>query len=138
MVNIKNMRKIFYLLLLLTFSDAYNVAAQDVVPRKGIKSVKGYNVENKKKELDHITNFNQEGLKTDETEYFSDGKIKNKTVFEYDNNRHCIKETRYNTKGKVEKVVIFEYDTYGNKTRENTINAARHTRSEKIFEYALY
>ena len=132
------MKKIYYLLLLLTLTGINSLLAQEVSTEKKVKSVTGYNFENKKKELDHLTNFNKDGLKTDETEYFSDGKIKNKTVFEYDSNKRCIKETRYNTKGKVEKVVLFEYDASGNKSRESTLNTAKHTRSEKIFEYTFY
>jgi hypothetical protein len=132
------MKKIYVFLLLLSFTGFNKLLAQEASPEKKVKSVTGYNLENKKKELDHLTNFNKDGLKTDETEYFSDGKVKNKTVFEYDSNKHCIKETRYNTKGKVEKVVVFEYDATGNKTRENTVNTVKHTRSEKIFEYSYY
>lgn len=132
------MKKIICLLILLTAAYVTKLPAQEHATQRRLKSVTGYNFENKKRELDHLTNFNRDGLKTDETEYFSDGKIKNKTVFEYDSNKRCIKETRYNSKGKVEKIILFEYDAAGNKTRENTANVAKHTKSEKIFEYSYY
>lgn len=132
------MRNMFFVLLLCSMAIHADLYAQEPAAEKRVKSVTGYNYENKKKELDHLTNFNKDGLKSDETEYFSDGKVKSRTIFEYDNNKHCTKETRYNSKGKADKIILYEYDANGNKTRENTVNIVKHTKSEKIFEYSYY
>jgi hypothetical protein len=121
--------------LLMGYSSAI---AQTIVTERKIKSVTGYNMENKKKELDHLTTYNKDGYKTDETEYFSDGKIKNKTIFEYNSQNKCIKVAKYNSRGKVERVTVIDYDIIGNKIRENTLNSEKHTRSEKTFEYSYY
>ena len=112
--------------------------AQNSNSEKKIKSITSYNVDRKIKELDHLTNYNREGLKTEEYEYFADGKIKTKTVFEYNKSNNCIKVTKYDPKGKIEKVIIHEYDAAGNKIKESTLNAAKHTRTEKIFEYSYF
>lgn len=132
------MRKLSCVLLMYTLTCFTNVIAQEPIAEKRVKSVTGYNYENKKKELDHLTNYDKNGLKTDETEYFADGKVKTKTFFEYDTNKRCIKESRYNSKGKAEKIILSEYDAKGNKIKENTVNIAKHTKSEKIFEYSFY
>ena len=132
------MKKYIYLLVIILTVCSLQVVAQDAVARKKIKRITEYNTDKKLKELDHIINFNEEGLKIEEVEYFSDGIVKIKTVFEYDSQKRCIKTTKYGLKGKVEKVSTFEFDADGNKTNESTFIPAKHLRTEKVFEYSYY
>jgi antitoxin component YwqK of YwqJK toxin-antitoxin module len=60
------------------------VFSQNLVSGTRVKTITECNTNNKMKETDHVTNFTEEGLKLDEIEYFSDGMVKTKTVYEYD------------------------------------------------------
>ncbi len=132
------MKKYIYLISVVLAVCSLKVTAQNTVAIKKIKRITEYNVDKKAKELDHIINFNEEGLKIEEMEFFSDGIVKTKIVYEYDSQKNCIKTTKYGLKGKVEKVSTFEFDAYGNKTRERTLIPSRHLQTDKIFEYSYY
>lgn len=129
--------KINLVLLLIMLCSIAAIAQNQANDRK-IKSVTSFNLERKTKELDHITLYNQDGLKTEESEYFSDGMVKSKTLFEYDTRKNCTRITRYNTKGKIDKITVNEYDSSGNKIKESTLNTEKHLKTEKIFEYVYY
>jgi len=93
---------------------------------------------NKKREMDHLTVYSETGLKVEEVEYFSDGLVKYRTVYEYDNMGKCSKAIRYGLKGKVDRVTTYEYDPNGNRTKEITITPDKRQRAEKIIEYTYY
>jgi hypothetical protein len=132
------MRVILTMTAFLVLANIQFVSAQDSGVNSKIKSVTGFNIENKKKELDHLTNFDESGLKTEEIEYFSDGKVKTKTTYEYDGQKRCTKMTRYGLKGKIEKVTVFEYDVKGNRTKETTLSPEKRSQHVKVFEYTYY
>lgn len=132
------MKALVLFIFLIALQQSIPVKAQDPSNQRKLKSVTSYNLERKTKELDHLTIYNLDGLKTEESEYFSDGMVKSKTLYEYDSKRNCIKITRYNPKGKIEKVTVNEYDANGNKLKESTLHTEKHLKTEKIFEYSYY
>jgi hypothetical protein len=132
------MRNQVFILSVILFTCSLNVTAQKVAEGTKIKTITEYNINNKKKELDHVTNFNQEGLKTEEIEYFSDGLVKTKTVYDHDSQKRCIKATRYGIKGKIDKITTYEYDNSGNRIRESTSVPEKRYRTEKSYEYSYY
>ena len=125
-------------MLVIPITFSLKVTAQNTVPGTKIKTITEYNRNNKKKEIDHITTLNAEGLKTEEVEYFSDGIVKTRTDYEYDHQKRCIKATKYGIKGKVEKVTTYDYDSNGTKTRESILIPEKRYRKDKIFEYTYY
>ena len=132
------MRILLFLTLLFMMNGIRSGVAQNPVTGRKIKTVTEYNTDNKKKELDHVTKYNEEGLKTDETEYFSDGKAKSRTVYEYDREKRCIKETKYGQKAKVERISVYEYDAEGNKIRATIVDSEKRQNQHKVFEYTYY
>jgi hypothetical protein len=124
--------------LLLILANIHFVNGQEANVKRKVKSVTEFNVENKKHELDHLTNFNDAGLKTEEIEYFSDGKVKTKTSFEYDGQNRCIKSTRYGLKGKIEKVTVYEYDAKGYRMKETILLPEKRSQHVKVFEYTFF
>lgn len=73
---------ILFSVILVTITS--EISAQNVPKIYQIKTITEYNINNKKKEIDHFTTYNADNLKTEEIEYFSDGIVKTKTVYEYD------------------------------------------------------
>lgn len=131
----KNYKFLFFLLPVMC---SINLTAQNIPGGKKIKIMTEYIVEGKTKELDHITNYNGLGLKTDEVEYYRDGIVKTKTIYDYDSQKRCVKATKFGLKGKIEKVTTYEYDLYGNKIKETSVIPAKRFQSEKIIEYTYY
>ncbi len=125
-------------MLVIPIICSLKVTAQNAVPGLKIKTITEYNLNNKKKEIDHITTLNAEGLKTEEVEYFSDGIVKTRTVYEYDHQKRCNKATKYGIKGKVEKVTTYDYDNNGTKTKESILIPEKRYRTDKIFEHTYY
>lgn len=132
------MKKLAFLSMIVLSTCAFTGLAQSQGTERKVKSVASYNLERKTKELDHVTLFNQDGLKSEEIEYFADGMVKTKTQYEYDNKKNCIKITRYNPKGKIEKITFNEFDSSGNKVKESTLNNDKRLKTDKVFEYTFY
>jgi hypothetical protein len=132
------MGKLLLFAVMLVFASLQTASGQLPGTGKRFKSVTEYNVENKKRELDHLTLFNEAGVKTEETEYFSDGMVKTKTIFEYDPQWRCIKSTKYGQKGKIERVSLFEYDAEGHKTKETIVVPDKRGNQQKVFDYTFY
>ncbi len=129
-------RILLFSAILVVFST--EISAQNVATLNKIKTITEYKINNKKKEIDHFTKYNVDGLKTEEIEYFSDGFVKTKTVYEYDQQKKCIKATKYGLKGKVEKVTTYEYDTNGTRIRENIAIPDKRYQTDKVYEYSYY
>ncbi len=121
------------LFLLLAMGE---VAGQEVSSERQIRTVTEYNVINKKKVLDHVTRYTAGGQVSEEIEYYSDGSMKSKTLYEYDGQQRCIKATKYGQKGKIEKVTTFGYDVNGQKILESSYFPDQRYRTDKVFEYS--
>jgi hypothetical protein len=80
------MKNSIILFMSILFICSFAAQGQEGTATKKIKAITEFNNDNKKKELDHITNLNEAGLKTEEIEYYSDGVVKAKTDYEYDTN----------------------------------------------------
>ena len=132
------MQKGFILVALMVFSIFTNAFSQQPISGKKVKTITEYNIDNKQKELDHVINFDANGLKIDEVEYYADGLIKTKTIFEYDSDKKCVKSTKYGQKGKIEKVTTYQYDAEGEINLESSFYPEKRYKTDKVFEYSYY
>lgn len=127
------MKKMFFTGILVSLTVAFAVAQP--AQKKQIVKTTEYNIVDQAKELDHTTLFNAEGLKTEETEYFADGVVKSKIIYEYNSEKQCVKAVKYGSKGKIEKLSVFEYNADGELVKEISQFPDRRYKVEKVYEY---
>ena len=67
--------------------------------------------------------FNEDGNKTEETSYNSDGELQSKSKYQYDKDGNKTEETSYNSDGELQSKSKYQYDMNGNKTEDTSYNA---------------
>jgi hypothetical protein len=105
-------------------------------PSKKNLTVKEWNTnsDTKTRFLDHVTVYNENGEKTEETEYANYG-VKSKIIYEYDTNKRCIQQIEYDGRERVIEIKKFEYNDDGTKKKQSTYSPKGKLISEKEFEY---
>jgi tRNA nucleotidyltransferase (CCA-adding enzyme) len=125
------------LLLVLFLFSFLSLPAQKKFDGKKIKSVKEWRIEGKKKQLDQVTFYNEQGKKSEEINYDKVGDLKNRITYEYDENGKCVLEKHYDSYNKLEKTVTWEYHENGRKKIQYTYLPNGKLRNTKEFEYIL-
>lgn len=88
----------------------------------------------KRKWMDHLTVWNEAGLKLEEIEYAVYGQ-KERITYEYDSSGKCIRENVYNDKNKLYRIRKYEYHENGRKKIQYNYNPDGKLFSTKVFEY---
>lgn len=132
----KTNRLIISLCALMALGTCCSFAAK-TINGKRIVATKEYKLEGKKQILDHLTKYNAEGDKTEETEYGKTGDVKEKTIYTYNANGKCVEEKHFNEFNKLDKTVKIEYDANGKKAKETTFMPNGKVKSVHVFDYEL-
>lgn len=96
--------------------------------------VKEWNVEGKNRFLDHITVYNDQGLKIEEIEYTQYGQ-KERVTSEYNQAGICIKQVVYDDRNRITRIRKFEYNEDGSKKMQYNYLPNGKLYSSKSFEY---
>lgn len=104
--------------------------------RKGLV-VKEYNTlsNGKRKWLDHLTVWDENGYKLEDIEYAAYGQ-RERITFEYDEMGKCIRENVYNDKNKLYRIRKYEYLPNGRKKTQYNYNPDGKIFSVKVYEYS--
>ncbi len=104
--------------------------------RKKNLTVKEYNTDanGKNRWLDHVTVYNGEGFKTEETEYATYG-MRERVLFFYDKNNVCIKEVVYDDRNKVSRIRKYDYNPDGTKKIQYNYLPNGRLYSTKVYQY---
>lgn len=128
------MKRIFPIIIALLLPFA--VIAQTKNGKENL-IIKEWNVEISSgvKILDHLTIYNNLGLKVEEAEYGKDG-VKWRKKFEYSPDGVLTRVLVYNSSGKLDNIRKFEYTPTGRKHKEFIYNAKGKMSRYKIYEYS--
>lgn len=127
------------LTVLLACISAAGLHAQTTVkPHKKNLTVKEFNVDagSSAKIIDHLTVYNENGRKIEETEYDRMG-VKWRKVFEYGTDGRLARELVYGANGKLDNIRKFEFDELGRKKIEYVYSAKGKMIRYKLFEYTI-
>ncbi len=148
-----NYKILFLKSLFILFLCSYvipSIAQENNSPRKDIPQtieekrmrrrnmvVKEMNTDAKGKRqwMDHLTVWDENGLKLEDIEYAVYGQ-RERVTFEYDENGKCIRENVYNDKNKLYRIRKYEYNDEGKKKIQYNYNPDGKLYSTKIFEYS--
>jgi antitoxin component YwqK of YwqJK toxin-antitoxin module len=130
----KNKVGLFLTIFLFTFIA---LPAQKKFDGKKIKSVKEWRINGKKKTIDQVVVYNDNGKKIEEINYDNVGDQKTRIVFEYDEKGKCIKETHYDEFDKHEKTITWDFHENGRKKIQYTHLPNGKLKHTKEFEYIL-
>lgn len=149
-----NKKKIVLLTFLFASVCLIGIVAQDIIQPDNINPqaplttaekrernrnqvVKEWNTDakGKRKWLDHLTVWNDKGLKVEEIEYAVYGQ-RERITYEYDEFEKCIRENVYNDKNKLYRIRKYEYNEDGRKKIQYNYNPDGKLYSTKIFEYS--
>jgi len=99
-------------------------------------TVREYNTDAKGKNrwMDHVTVYNAKGLKIEEIEYATFG-MRERVLFEYDANDHCIKEVVFDDRKKVSRIRKYEHNADGTKKTQYNYLPNGRLYSTKQFQY---
>ncbi len=113
----------------------YDMMAQQK-PGKHNLEVKEWNTDVKTgvRVLDHVTIYNANGRKIEETEYTT-SKMKWRKRYEYDNSGKMIRELVYDDRNRLTYIKKLEYNATGHKRTQTTSNAKGKVISIKNYEY---
>jgi antitoxin component YwqK of YwqJK toxin-antitoxin module len=89
----------------------------------------------KRKWMDHLTVWDENGFKLEEIEYAVYGQ-KERVTFEYDSTGKCVRENVYNDKNKLYRIRKYEYLPNGRKKIQYNYNPDGKLYSTKMYEYA--
>ena len=105
--------------------------------RKKSLTINEYNTDAKGKNrwLDHVTVYNAQGYKIEETEYATYG-MRSRTTYEYNAQNQCIKEVVYDDRNKVSRIKKFEYNADGTKKTQYNYLPNGRLYSKKEFQYS--
>lgn len=117
--------------------EAARIVEQEKRERRRNQVVKEWNTDAKGKNrwLDHLTVWDENGLKLEEIEYAVYGQ-RERVTFEYDNEGKCIRENVYNDKNKLYRIRKYEYNEEGKKKIQYNYNPDGKLYSTKVFEYS--
>lgn len=113
------------------------LTAEEKRERRRNQVVKEWNTDAKGKRrwLDHLTVWDESGLKLEEIEYAVYGQ-RERVTFEYDAYGKCIRENVYNDKNKLYRIRKYEYNEEGRKKIQFNYNPDGKLFSTKVFEYS--
>lgn len=99
-------------------------------------TIREFNTDSKGKNrwMDHVTVYNDKGLKIEEIEYATYG-MRQRITAEFDNNERCVKEVVYNDKNKVERIRKYEYNADGTKKTQYNYLPNGRLYSTKQYQY---
>jgi antitoxin component YwqK of YwqJK toxin-antitoxin module len=89
----------------------------------------------KRKWMDHLTVWDENGFKLEEIEYAVYGQ-KERVTFEYDETGKCLRENVYNDKNKLYRIRKYEYLPNGRKKIQYNYNPDGKLFSTKVYEYS--
>ncbi len=99
-------------------------------------TIREFNTDSKGKNrwMDHVTVYNNKGLRVEEIEYATYG-MRQRITSEYDNNDRCVKEVVYNDRNRVERVRKYEYNSDGTKKTQYNYLPNGKLYSTKQYQY---
>lgn len=100
-------------------------------------TIREYNTDSKGKNrwMDHITVYNDKGLKIEEIEYATYG-MRERVLFEYDTNDRCVKEVVFDDTKKVSRIRKYEYNADGTKKTQYNYLPNGRLYSTKQYQYS--
>jgi hypothetical protein len=100
-------------------------------------TIREYNTDSKGKNrwMDHITVYNEKGLKIEEIEYATYG-MRERVLFEYDANERCVKEVVFDDTKKVSRIRKYEYNADGTKKTQYNYLPNGRLYSTKQYQYS--
>lgn len=132
------MKKVLLAALLLLFAaphahmqDSPKINKRNLVVKEWITSS-----QTGKRYLDHVTVYNSDRKKIEETEYGVSGQ-KWKKRYEYGKNGKCVKVLVYDEHNRLVSYKTFEYNEYGRKKVQYSYDAKGRLKSVKNFEYLI-
>lgn len=123
--------------LILLVSLSANAQENDISKKKERKKnlvVKEWNTRENKRFLDHLTIYNDQGRKIEESEYSNYG-LREKVTFEYDALGRCVKQIVYNDRNKVSRIRKIEYNADGSRKNQYNYYPNGKLESVKVYEY---
>lgn len=84
--------------------------------------------------MDHITVYNEKGLKIEEIEYATFG-MRERITYEYDANDRCVKEVVYDDRKKVVRIRKYEYNADGTRNKQYNYLPNGRLYSTKQYQY---
>ena len=129
--------RLFSFLLLLLFVGTLSAqTTQEKREKRKNLTIKEWNTNatTKTKFLDHITKYNDKGLKVEEIEYANYGQ-KSRVTYDYNENGKCVKEVEYDAKNKPVRIRKFEYYPDGSKKKQYNYSPTGKLETIKEFEY---
>jgi len=90
----------------------------------------------KRKWLDHLTVWDENGYKLEDIEYAAYGQ-RERTTYEYDDMGRCTRENVYNDKNKLYRIRKYEYLSNGRKKIQYNYNPDGKLYSIKTYEYSF-
>ncbi len=139
------MKRINLLLCLLLFT--FGAMAQSLLTPEALAkrekrknlTVKEWNTDSSTKTrwLDHVTVYDSQGRKTEETEYATYGQ-RERVTFEYDEvTGKVVKEVVYNDRNRVTRIRKYEWNADGTKAKQYNYLPNGKLYSVKVFEYVF-
>jgi antitoxin component YwqK of YwqJK toxin-antitoxin module len=131
------MKKYALTLLVSAFSLAAFAQSTTLEERRELRknlTIKEWNTEGKRKWLDHLTVYDENGNKIEEAEYAAYG-LKERTTIEYDENGKVKQEIVYDYHNKPFRIRKYEYNEEGKKTKQYNYLPSGKLFSTKVFEY---
>ena len=116
-----------------------NLLAQSKSPVKSqtefaVETKGGKSVEIKK----HYQQYDQRGNLVDEIDYDNDGKLKEESKYEYNNQNQKVKEIHFTPDGKIDEISTYEYDAKGNRTSKIITEENGKLKAKKKYVYEYY
>lgn len=135
----RNKRLLILLLGLLPLMSTWADVSPETLAKRAKRknlTVKEWNTDatSRTKWLDHLTVYDAEGRKVEETEYAVYGQVK-RVVIEYDAEGMVSREVEYNDKNKVVRIRKYEYNENGTKHKQYNYLPNGKLYSVKVFEY---
>lgn len=87
------------------------------------------------KNIKHVTKYNSNNDKTEETEYDASGKVMKKEAYSYNTNGDKVIEITLDTEGKLKKKVLYTYDKRGLRVERKTYNGENVLMETKKYDY---
>ena len=119
---------------------AQELDAATLAKRAGRKNltIKEWNTDSrsKKRWLDRVTTYDNQGRKREQIEYASYGQ-KWRETYEYGDNGRIVREVEYDDRDKPKSVKVYEYNTDGTKKKQYKYNPNGKLETVKIFEYII-
>ena len=139
------MKRLNLLLCLLLFT--FGAMAQSLLTPEALAkrekrknlTVKEWNTDSSTKTrwLDHVTVYDSQGRKTEETEYATYGQ-RERVTFEYDEvTGKVVKEVVYNDRNRVTRIRKYEWNADGTKAKQYNYLPNGKLYSVKVFEYVF-